>query len=239
MKLFSVTLILIVFMLTISAQEWKNLKTYQKATSNNELIEGNWLQKDRKQQSEKWQQACKYNIANENGFQKYHSIKQIRDFYLFFDAERRIQGHEVKWGGIAAIAANQLCLLENDFIRIFIVHNKEIVNFAHEGSEKVFKYAFPRLKKVFFSPTAITGEDALKWDVNHGMIEQCEILTPIYANLSQKSLNRLEKMAKGKGIYTIGVPKKLKYKGEINDCQARFEHGMTKLVHYCQSKHRL
>ncbi len=37
-------------------------------------------------------------------------------------------------------------------------------------------------------------------------------------------------MAKGKGLFNLGVPKELKYEGEIDDCQSRFEHGVRKLL---------
>ena len=66
----------------------------------------------------------------ENGNQKYKSICEIRDFYLWFDAERKKQGHEIKAAGIAAIVANQFSKLDNAFIRFFIIRNKEVLNFT-------------------------------------------------------------------------------------------------------------
>jgi hypothetical protein len=37
-------------------------------------------------------------------------------------------------------------------------------------------------------------------------------------------------MACGKGVFTLGIPKELKYVGRIEDCQARFEHGINKML---------
>jgi hypothetical protein len=62
------------------------------------------------------------------------------------------------------------------------------------------------------------------------MIEQCTILDPLYKKLSPKALCKLGKMASGKGLYRLGVPKQLKYAGSINDCQARFEHGINIMI---------
>jgi len=227
----------LLFLLTLTlafAQEWKNLRLYQKETGHSVLQNGCWLKKDRKRRTETWKQANSYNLRVENGNEKYKSIRQIRDFYRYFDKERMEQGHEIKWMGIASVAANQLSKLENGFIRVFIVRNKELVKFAHKGSEKVFAFAFPQLKQIYFSKEAIKGEDANNWDVKYGMIEQCEILAPLYKLLSEKALCKLERMAKGKGIYKLAVPKKLKYLGDIRNCISRYEHGKNKLTPFCE-----
>ena len=214
------------------SQEWVTLKSYQNETGNSFLLDGCWLKKDRQRQTKIWTKANEYNLSSDDGNLKYKTICQKKDFYLWFDTERKKQGHEIKWIGIAAIAANQLSKIDIAFIRIFIVRNKEIVKFAHDGAEKVFNFAFPQLKKVYFSDMIITGKDAENWDKNFGIKEQCEILEPIYQNLSIKAINKLERMAKGKGFFYFGVPKDLKYDGKINNCHSRFEHGMKKLIPY-------
>ena len=216
----------------IFAQEWSNLKSYKKETGNSSLLEGCWLKKDRKRQTKIWKQANKYNLNIENGNKKYQTICQIQAFYFWFDQERKKQEQEIKWAGIAAIAAGQLSKLDIGFIRVIIVRNTELVDFAHEGSEKVFAFALPQFKKIYFSNKITTGKDAEKWDKKFGMREQCEILEPLYQMLSKKAISKLERMAKGKGIFRLGVPKELRYEGEIDNCQARFEHGINKLLPY-------
>ena len=237
--LFSIITTLIISLNTtfVFSQEWKNLTCYQKETGYSTLQDGCWLKKDRKRQNKVWQQANIFNLSVENGNRKYTSISQIRDFYLWFDSERKKQGHEIKGIGIAAIAASQLSKVDIWFIRCFIVRNKEVVNFVHEGSDKVFEFAFPLLNNIYFSNEIIKGNDAINWGLKYGKIEQCEILEPLYQNLSTKALRKLNKMAKGKGIFKLGIPNKLKYEGRIEDCQTRFEHATTKLLSFYLDNH--
>lgn len=214
------------------SQEWKNLKSYINETGNLELEDGNWLKKDRKKQTETWIKANKYNLSLDNGNEKYTTISQIRDFYLFFDEERKVQGHEIKWIGICAIVSGQLSKLDIGFIRVCVVRNNEVINFAYEGSEKVFSCGFSELGKVYYSNDIIDGEEAINWDNRYGLSEQCEMLDSLYIHLSSEALNKLEQMVKGKGIYNLGVPKELKFEGNLDDCKSRYNHGMNKLIPY-------
>ena len=216
----------------VFSQEWKNLKTYQKETGNSSLQQGCWLKKDRITQNEAWSNANVFNLSSENGYLKYKTISQIRDFYKWFDLERAKKGHEIKWIGIAVTVSNELSKMDCGWIRFFIVRNKEVVDFAHEGSIKVFEFGFPRLKEVYFSNEIIKGEVANTWDYDYGKKEQCVILEPLYQKLSPKALKRLDKMAKGKGIFTLAVPNELKYVGSIEDCQLRFEYGINTVHSY-------
>ncbi|SDD07313.1 hypothetical protein [Williamwhitmania taraxaci] len=219
------------------AQEWKSLRAYQKETGESSLREGCWLRKDRTRLSEKWKQANLFNLSCENGNRKYKTISQIRDFYLWFDLERERQGHEIKWIGIASIAAGQLAEMDNGFIRFFIVRNSEVVKFANEGSKTVFAFAFPLLKNIYFSDTIIVGNDAVNWGLEYGMTEQCLILDPLYVRLSPAALHKLTRMAKGQGVFSLGIPKVLKYDGRIENCKARFEHGINKLLPFYIAHH--
>jgi len=231
-----VILILFINSNLVEAQEWRNLKSYQKETNYNSLQEGCWLKKDRKINSKIWKQANTYNISLTHGFEKYKTIKEIRDFYKWFDTERIQQGHEIQWIGIAAIATNQLAKLEMSFYRIFIVRNKEVVQFANEGSKKVFSDAFPKLKEIYFSNELLVGEKAKEWDKNHGVNEQCKLLQPLYDNLTKKAFKKLERMAKAKGIFCFAIPKKLKFEGNIKNCEARVAYGIEKLLPIYLSK---
>lgn len=216
----------------ICSQEWNNLRFYFRETGNETLQNGCWLKKDRKKQTAIWDSANIYNLLLEDGFKKYQSIKQIRDFYRWFDEKRKQQGHDIKAAGVAGVVANQFSKFEIDFIRVFIIRNKEIVNFAFTGSELVFEFAFPLMKEIYFSPELITGVNAQNWSLINGKAEQCEILEPLYTEMSPKALNRLEKMAKGKGIFFLGVPKKLRYEGDITDCNQRLNHAINKVLPY-------
>jgi hypothetical protein len=223
--------LLFLFSLNLAfAQEQRNLKSYCRETGNSILQDGCWLKTDRKKQNEVWQKANLYNLSLENGNTKYESIRQMRDFYEWFDFERKKLGQEINWIGISAIAANQLSKLDNGFVRIILVRNKEIVKFANEGSKKVFEFAFPLLNKAYLSNEIMKGKDAENWDKEYGMTEQCIILDPFYKELSSKDLCKLARMAGGKGLFRLGVPKELKFHGSIEDCQARFEHGINQMI---------
>lgn len=230
------TLLLVVSASLSRAQEYSSMRHYENETEMSELAKGCWLKKDRLKNSDTWKDANRHNLAIENADNKYTTPEQIRDFYVWFDACRIEQGHEIRWIGLASIAAGQLARVENGFLRTFIVRNKEVVNFVREGCREVFAYSFPKMRTVFFSGIPITGSAATAWDEEHGLKEQCEILDDTYTKLSAKALKRLNKMARGKGIFRLGVTKQLRYDGDLLDCQKRFEHGVDKLLPYYLKK---
>ena len=216
----------------VFSQEWKNLKDYQNETNQDLLEDGCWLKKDRRRNTEVWKLANQFNLTAEKGYLKYKSISQVRDFYLWFDDERKQLGQEINAVGVAAIVAGQLSRFDNFFIRTFIVRNKEVIWFGNEGAKRVFTFAFPLLRDIYFSDRILKGQEAIDWDVKNGRIEQCEILEPIYNQLSPQAIHRLECMAKGKGLFWLGVPKKLKFEKSITDCKARYEHAFAKVYQY-------
>ncbi len=226
----TITFLLIINNYSTFAQEWKNLRSYQKETKNLTLLDGCWLKKDRKNSTYVWKQANAYNLTLKDGNLKYKTISQIRDFYVWFDQERIKQGHEIQWIGIASVATKQLSKLNSGFIRVLIVRNKEVIQFTKVGSERVFSYTFPKLKELYFSEIPIQGINAKKWDDSHATNEQCTILAPIFETLSIKAYRKLERILKGKGIYRIGVSKKLRFEGELIDCQARIKYGSEKIM---------
>ena len=213
-------------------QEWDSHRAYEKETGHKTLEKGCWLKKDRKNNTQVWNLANQYNLQKENGNLKYTTIGQKRDFYLWFDQERKKQGHDIKWVGIASIAAGQLSKLDIGFIRVFIVRNEELVKFSQIGSEKVFAFAFPKLKSIYNLEKPLKGLDAEIWDQKYGLKEQSEILEPLYEELSEEAIRKLEKMAKGKGVFYFGVPKALKYDGHIDNYYDRYTHSIIKLLPY-------
>lgn len=229
----------VLFLTTLNilfAQEWRNLHTYKKETGSSTLKEGCWLKRDRKNQTIIWQQANIFNLQKPNGYLQYKSIQQISDFYNWFDIERKKLGHEIQWLGISSIATGQLAKIEHFGIRKLIIRNKEIVQFANDGTQAVLKYAFPNMKRLYFSKEILKGKAAENWDLEFGKNEQCIVLDVCYQKLSAKALHKLERMAKGKGIFYLAIPKQLKYEGNVDNCNDRFEHGLHKLIPYYLSK---
>jgi hypothetical protein len=218
------------------SQEYKSLKKYKKETGSKELQEGCWLTKDRKKETLVWKEANRCNLQSTIGSNKYRSISQIRDFYRWYDQERKLKGHEVEWMGYAALASSQFAKLENTFLRVVVVNNKEVVKFVEQGSYTVFEFAFPLLKEVYFSDKKLRGVEAFEWDIRYGEIEQCQIIEPLYQELSEKALKKINRMAQGKGIYSFGVPKKIRFKGEIGNCEDRVHYIITKIKPYYRER---
>lgn len=211
-------------------QEYKNIDEYRSKTGNDTLTEGVWLEKDRKRNTDVWQKANAFNLQLPEGNLRYKTIAQIRDFYEWFDSERIKKGHQIEWIGIAANVASQLSILDNQVVCKFIVRDRNVLKFAHDASKKVFAYAFVQMREVFSMNESLTGLAAKNWDADYGRVEQCEILEPIYESLPAESIQKLEKMAKGKGIYRFGVPKGMEFEGNIKSCQDRIFHAVNKVL---------
>jgi len=213
-----------------NSQEFRSIKHYQKETGTATLKAGTWLKKDRKQNKLRWKAANLFNLSSEKGMQNYQTVGQICDFYKWFDSERIRQGRHFKSAGIAGIAARQLSKVDNGFICFFIVRNTEVVRFVNEGSKHVFEFAFPLMKERYFSKEIMSPSQAVLWDRKNGIQEQCQVLEPLYQELSPKAFRRLTKMARGKGIFKLGVPRRVRFTGDLANCEHRFNHGATKLL---------
>lgn len=231
--------ILSIFFTTIPfaySQEWKNIKTYKKETGINVLEDGCWLKKDRKKSTEAWKNANRHNLSINNGHLNYQSIKQIQGFYLWADEERKTLGHEINTAGLLAIVSGQFSKLEHQFFDKIIIRNKEITWFGKEGSRKVFAFAFSFIKKVYFSKEKVIGKEAEDLDKECVKTEQCIIIEALYKQLTPKTIKQLSRIAKGKGIYSLGVKKKLRFEGDITNCSERYEHAFSKLLPYYLSR---
>jgi len=224
------TLFLLISINIATAQEWKSLGAYRKETGKTALSEGCWLKKDRKKKTETWKQANKYNLGREDGHLRYKNISQVRDFYLWFDGERKRMGHEIQWFGVTAVVESQFSKLDSWVVRTFIVGNKEVKNFAQEGTKKVFEYAFPQMKSLYFSGDSLTGKAAKEWDLQYGTGEQCVILEPFYKKFSPRAAKKLERIARRKGLYGLAIPKALTFEGDLNDCHARVDYAIKKVL---------
>ena len=193
------------------------------------MQQGCWLKKDRRKKTEVWKNANIFNLQDSIGYQKYRSITEIRDFYTWFDEKRKALGDEIEWVGYAAIASKQLSKIDGYFVRAWIVRNKEIIAFINFGSQEVFEFAFTLLRNVYYFSEPIKNEKALKWDMEYGRVEQCTIIEPLYEKLTPKALKKLNKMASGKGVYALGVPKEIRFDGNIASCENRVAHIQLKI----------
>ena len=225
--------ILLLFSFTTFSREWKTLKDYQKSTLNKELLPQDWLKSDRKNNTEVWQKANNYNLTN-NKPEEYTSIQQRRDFYSWIIAKLDTKEHEVVWPKMAYYISKKLRLVEAFPYSIFT--NKKVKGYANQGSEEVFFNSFEFLQVVYLSETTLKGEEALSWDKTILYEEQFVWIEKIYLKMDERSLKQIERMAKGKFLYSLVVPKQIRFEGDIANPQERYNYALNKLRFYCISE---
>lgn len=221
------------FFISISAfsKEWKSLQQYKEETNKNILSEKDWLHSDRKQNSLIWQQANSYNLQN-NFPEEYETIKQRTDFYLWYYTEIGKKGHEVVWPKMAYFISNKLRLVKVFPYTLFIT--KKVKMYSYQGSETVFNNAFLDMKTLYFSEEILKGNKAVEWDEAILYQEQYEWIEGIYKNMDAKSLKTIERMAKGKGFYSIKLAKEIRLQGDISSANERYDYAIHTLRAYCK-----
>lgn len=228
-------LILFVFTFSISSfsKEWKSLQHYKEETNQNNLSEKDWLCSDRKQNTLVWQQANTYNLQN-NFPEEYETIKQRRDFYKWYYLVIENQGHEVVWPKMAHFISNKLRLVKAFPYNLFT--KKSIKEYACLGSETVFNNAFFEMKTLYASKEILKGSKALQWDENILYKEQHEWIESIYKSMDVNSLKTIERMAKGKGVYSIKIAKEIRFQGNILKASERYQYALHTLRDYCKKR---
>lgn len=221
-------------------KEYKSLEAYKEATGKDELGEGDWLTSDRKDKTEKWSSANAYNLQQNGGYEEYQTITQRTAFYGWFQNKTEEAGYETKWAGAAYIIAQQMSLMDKPLYKAMTPD--EVVDFANAGNQAIFEDVFDNLRDLYNGP-ALKGEDATKWDEVTLTHEQRDVVEPIYRQQSAETIVFLQNLAEGKGWraalgrstshfftdrFPIGGP--LKFEGDINSWQDRYDHGMKKAV---------
>jgi len=218
------------FSFTMQAKEWKTLKHYQKFTQKEQLSPSDWLNSDRKKNTLVWQKANDYNLNN-NKPNEYQTISQRRDFYIWIDQEFEKIGHEVIWQKMALYISQKLRLLET-FPHVMFI-SKSVKEYVHQGSEMIFNYAFERLKELFYSKEILKNNDAIQWDKDMMHDEQYIWVESIYKKIDKKSLKQVERMASGKFLYALVVPKTIRFKDDISSPEDRYQYAINVFRPYC------
>ena len=219
------------FSFSISAKEWKSLNQFKKLTFKEYLSASDWLTSDRKNKTVVWQNANIYNLQN-NLPKEYITIKERRDFYSWFNSVIQQKGHEVVWPKMAKFISKKLNLVHTFPINIFI--KKSIKKYAYAGSELVFNKVFLDLRSLYNSNKIYKNQHALNWDSNVLYKEQYYWLESIYAKIDSKSLKSIQKIAKGKSIFGLFVPKEIRFNGKIKNPNDRYTYALKKLRYYCK-----
>lgn len=215
-------------------KEWKSIDSYRKLTNNLDLTASDWLKFDRKNNTIIWQNANKFNLNNSLP-KEYLSIVQRRDFYEWIYLELKQKGHEVEWPTMAHFISKKIRLLETFPISLFI--KKKVKLNSLKGSEIVFNNSFPKMKALFNSENILKNELATKWDENILKLEQYFWLDEIYKTVDRRSLNQIERIAKGKFLYSFVIPKSIRFKGSISNPEARYNYALNQLKDYCQQNY--
>lgn len=229
--LFSIT----IFNTTVWAKEWKSLKHFQKETQKKALSSSDWLKKDRLKNTLTWQNANHYNLNNTLS-KEYINIVQRRDFYFWLYTELEKKGHDILWVKMAHFISKKMYLLEVFPYSIF--SKKNIKGYANQGSETVFNNVFSALKALYINPDILTGNEALDWDISILRQEQFIWIDSIYKTIDTKSLKTLERIAKGKFLYGLVVPKPVRFNGKLLDAQSRYDYALEVLKPYCKNRYK-
>lgn len=224
------------FLFTLSnplfAKEWKNLTIYQKVSHQKNLTPSDWLSYDRTNNTLIWQQANLYNLIN-NLPQEYTNIIQRRDFYDWIDSEIKAKGNQVLWFKMAYFISSRLHKMETFPLCIFT--NKNILSYAYNCSESIFNQAFIDIKKLYESDTVLTEEDSLQWDKELLYKEQCVWVNDVINSIDSKSIKKIENILQGKFLYSLLVPKEIRFYDNLSNSVMRYNYAVQTLRPYFES----
>ncbi|MFD2727460.1 Insecticidal toxin complex protein [Hyunsoonleella rubra] len=221
---------------SVFAKEWNSLTVYQNTTGKTELSTSDWLRKDRVRNTAKWQNANRHNLAH-NLSNEYQTMAQRRDFYQWLYLELDKKGHDLAWISMAHFISKKMHLMEVFPFAIFV--RKKIKDHARQGSEAVFMEAFGEFHKLFISDRIYKVEDALQKDKEILKKEQFVWIEGIYKNMDSKSLKTLSRIAKGKGLYGLLVPKPIRFQGDLSKAQSRYNYAVETLRPYCVARYKI
>lgn len=219
---------------TTLAKEWRSKRAYQNETNRTELLPSDWLKSDRLYNTDIWKKANRYNLIHDQSYE-YLSIKQRRDFYNWLNENLQQKGHEVIWISMASFISHKLRL-----VRAFpygILTNKSLKRYTYLGSETVFNEAFIYLKEIFLSKEILRNKEAIQWDKKLLYKEQYEWLSAIYDQMDGRTIYKIDRMAKGKFLYGLIVPKRVRFIGDISVSEDRYNYAINVLRNYCKSLH--
>lgn len=217
------------------SKEWCSLKSFQKETGLLELTNSDWLKSDRKQKTQVWENANVFNLNNQLS-SDYETIVQRRDFYEWYYESMEEKGHEVVWPKMAHYISKRLRLTK--IFPFSILTKKEVKQYAYQGSEQVFNQGFEKLKSMYNSTDILKNESALQWDKEILYLEQYFWIQDIYTDIDDNTLKTISKMAKGKGFYSLLVPKEIRFHGDISNTETRYQYALETLRNYCQKRYQ-
>ncbi|MBP0904582.1 Insecticidal toxin complex protein [Mariniflexile gromovii] len=225
-------LFLFVLNLSVYAKEWSSIRVYHKVTGKENLLPSDWLKSDRVNNTTVWQQAnvfnLEYNLPNE-----YTGLAERKDFYNWVQAEVEKQGHQVVWFKMVDFITGKLHTMETFPNVVFV--NKRIMNYAQSCSEIIFENSFSEIKKLFESAHILNEEAGLQWDKNMLYKEQYVWVDDIINTIDARSLKKIENILQGKCLYGLFVPRAIRFTGDLENKEMRYEYALNTLRPYFQN----
>lgn len=217
----------------LNAREWKHFNEFKASTGQSQLSILDWLEKDRLHNTIVWQNANRYNLYHGNSHE-YITLAQRKDFYNWFVSCIDQRGDEVQWPKMARYISSKLYLVNRFPYKLLTT--KQVKKYVMEGSEVAFHSSFGYLSKLFFSDKVLVGKDSEDWDKRMLEKEQYQWVEEVYQTMDEKSLRQLEHIAKGKSLYGIIVPKKVRFEGDLREAEDRYNYAENILKPYCLNR---
>jgi hypothetical protein len=158
---------------------------------------GNWLRSDRVGRTQRWQNACLYNLLNLR-YSEYAEIAQRRDFYLWFYEATARRGYHTRWALAAYIVASGMAeMAEVDWSEGLSPITNELQGLTRIGNQVIFDDVLPKLRELWLEGEQhgpVVGEAALRRDAQILADEQT-LIDAMYRSTSQDTMQRFERVA--------------------------------------------
>ncbi len=92
--------------------------------------------------------------------------------------------------------------------------------------EKFSKDVVLLMKNNKLSPVTIQKKEQYKW------------IDSIYKTMDAKNLKTLERIAKGNFLYSVFVPKAIRFKGDLSKAEMRYNYAIEVLKPYCENRYK-
>lgn len=163
---------------------------------------GDWSESDRQDCTQRWQEACLYNLKA-NNFRKYKRIIERRDFYRWFYKYSIDQGCETRWAlaaSVVATGAYEVAIMNpglEDLGSLFGTVSNELQGMMREGNQVIFDNVFPKLRELV--TRQLKGRAAFAWDMRT-LSEEQTLIQPLYDGVSQATRLQLNRIARLQGL---------------------------------------
>lgn len=228
MKKFSALVFALLAFTSLIAKEYPTKKDLFENTGNAEVNKRNWTHADRENESEEWKESCLFNFSYATGFMEYKTMDQREDFLEWLSLELKRKGHEVKWV--------DLVLTVTDLIEPAAKGNSLVSLNANLGNKIVFDSSFSRLQTLFRMEKGLKGADAKAWDDEMIVFEQEQLIQPIFNRMDIVTLEKVTKMAKGEGLYSLVTKDRLNFPGDLRSSTDRINYAQQILLPYVIEK---